>query len=82
MRDVVIAGHGEHRRPERAQQLRGAFELLPAPAVREIAGSYDELGLHPLHEPRQRLLYFGLRMCTRVQVGYMEEPRVHNRTRL
>ena len=82
VREVVVAGHGEHRRPERAQQLRGALELLPAAAVREIAGRDHELGLEPLHEPRQRLLDLPLRMCTRVQVGYMEEPRGHNRTRL
>ena len=50
--------------------------------MREIAGSHDELRFQPLHEPRQRLLYFRLPMCTRVQVGYMEEPRFHNRTRL
>jgi len=78
----VIAGHGEYRRPERAQQLCGSLELLPAPAMREIAGSHDELRFQPLHEPRQRLLNFRLPMCTRVQVGYMEEPRFHNRTRL
>ena len=54
----------------------------PAPAVREIAGRDDELRLQPLHEPRERLLDVLLLMCARVQVGNMEEPRVHNRTRL
>ena len=78
----MVAGHSEHRRPERAQQARRAFELLPAPAVGQIAGSDYELGLEPFHEPRQRVLYFQLLMCTRMQVGNMEEPRVHNRTRL
>ena len=82
VREVVVAGHGEHRRPERAQQVRRALELLSAPAMREIAGRDDQLRLEPFHEPRQRVLYFPLLMCTRVEVGYMEEPRVHNRTRL
>jgi hypothetical protein len=50
--------------------------------VGEIPGSDDELRLQPLHEPPQRLLYFVLLMCTRVEVGNMEEPRVHKRTRL
>jgi hypothetical protein len=35
-----------------------------------------------LHEPPQRPLHFAVLVCTRVQVGYMEEPGVHNRTRL
>jgi hypothetical protein len=50
--------------------------------VREIAGSNDELRLQPVHEPRQRLLHLPLLVCTRVQVGNMEEPGVHDRTRL
>jgi hypothetical protein len=50
--------------------------------VREIAGSHDERGLQPLDETYERLLDLPLFMCTRVQVGYMEEPRGHNRTRL
>jgi hypothetical protein len=50
--------------------------------VREIARSDYELRVEPLYQPRQRLLDFALFMYTRVQVGNMEEPRVHNRTRL
>jgi len=50
--------------------------------VGQIAGGDHELGLEPFHEPRQRVLYFFLLVCTRVEIGYMEEPRVHNRTRL
>ena len=78
----MVAGHGEHRRPERAQQVRRTFELLEAPPVREIAGSHDELRVEPLNQPRQCLLDFALFVRTRVEVGNMEEPRVHNRTRL
>jgi hypothetical protein len=50
--------------------------------VRQIAGSHDQLRLQPLHEPCQPLLDLALFVCTRMKVGYMEEPRVHNRTRL
>jgi len=50
--------------------------------VREIAGSHDELGLEPVDEPLQRTLDFRLLMCTRVEIGNMEEPGIHDRTRL
>ena len=78
----MVTGHREHRRPERAQQLGGALELLGTPAMREIAGGDDELGLDALDQPRDRLLDLPLLVCTHMQVGYMEEPGVHNRTRL
>ncbi len=48
----------------------------------QIAGCDNQPGLEPFHEPRQRVLYFYLLVCTRMEIGYMEEPRVHNRTRL
>jgi hypothetical protein len=50
--------------------------------VREITRRDDEFGLHPLHETRQCTLYLPLLMCTRVEVGNMEEPGLHDRTRL
>jgi hypothetical protein len=50
--------------------------------VGQIAGCDNQLRLEPFHKPRQRVLYFFLLMCTRVEIGYMEEARVHNRTRL
>jgi hypothetical protein len=50
--------------------------------VRKIARSDYELRIEPLDQPRQRPLDFAFLMCTRVEVGNMEEPRVHNRTRL
>jgi hypothetical protein len=58
------------------------LELLPAPSVPEIAGRHDELRFEPLREAPERPLDFRLLMCTRVEVGNMEEPRVHDRTRL
>jgi len=50
--------------------------------MREIAGSHDELGLEPLDKPLQRMLNFRLLMSTHVEVGNMEEPGIHDRTRL
>jgi hypothetical protein len=78
----VVAGHREYRRPERPQEVRRPLELLPPPAMGEIAGGDDELGLEALHEPSESAFYFPLLMCTCVQVGNMEEPGVHDRTRL
>jgi len=78
----VVAGHREYGRAERSEELRCTLELLRAPAVREIARSDDELRVEPLDQPRQRFLDFSLLMCTHVQVGNMEERRIHNRTRL
>jgi len=40
------------------------------------------LGLESLDQSPQRRLYFPLLMCTHVEVGNMEEPGVHDRTRL
>jgi hypothetical protein len=82
VREIVVAGDCEHPRAERAQQVRRALEFLSAPAVGQIAGGDNQLRLEPFHEPRQRVLYFSFLMCTRVEIRYMEEPRVHNRTRL
>jgi hypothetical protein len=67
----VVAGHGEHRRPERAQQLRRTLELLRAPPVREIPRGDYELRVEPLYQPHQRPLDFALLMCARMQVGNM-----------
>jgi hypothetical protein len=50
--------------------------------VGEVARGDDELGLQPLYELRERLFHVPLLVCARVQVGNMEEPHVHNRTRL
>ena len=78
----MVPGHREHRRPERAKQLSCALELLPAAAVREIAARNHELRFQPLHPPSQRLLRDLVLMYTHVQVVNMEEPGIHDRTRL
>jgi uncharacterized protein (DUF58 family) len=61
---------------------RRALELLAAAAVREISRCDDELRLDPLHEACKRPLDVRILVCTRVKIGNMEEPRVHDRTRL
>ena len=68
--------------PSERSRLAARSSCSPAAAMREIAGRDDELRLEPLDEPRERLLDVPLLMCTHVEVGNMEEPRVHNRTRL
>jgi hypothetical protein len=50
--------------------------------MREIARGDDELRLDALDEPRQRLRDVRLLMSARMQVGNVEEPGGHNRTRL
>ena len=80
--EVVVSGDREHRRPERPQQLRRPLELLPAATVRQIARCDHELRLEALHEPYQCLLDFPLLMCTHVEIGNVEEPGGHDRTRL
>jgi hypothetical protein len=82
VREIVIARHGEDGWSERAQQLGGPVELSAATPVGKIAGSHDELGLEPLDEARESAFDLRLLVCTGVQIGNMEEPCVHNRTRL
>jgi hypothetical protein len=48
----------------------------------QIARRDDELWLDALDEPRERARGLWFLVCTHVQVGYMEEAGVHERTRL
>jgi hypothetical protein len=50
--------------------------------MRKIPGGNDKLRLQALYEPREGAFDLRLRMCTGVQIGNMEEPCGHNRTRL
>jgi hypothetical protein len=50
--------------------------------MREIARRDDELRLDPLDEPGERPPGFRILVCTGVEVGYMEEAGIHERTRL
>jgi hypothetical protein len=78
----VVSRNREHRRAERAEQGRRPLELLATASVSEIARRDDELRLRSLHESCERALDVRLLVCTRVEIGNMKEPRVHERTRL
>jgi hypothetical protein len=82
VRQVVVAGHCEDGWPKGAEERGGALELSRPAAVREVAGGDDELRLDPLDEARERLLDFGLLVRADVEIGNVEEPGRHNRTRL
>ena len=69
----MVAGHGEHGRPKRSQQLRRPLELRGAATMGEIPGGDHELRLQPLDQPQQRPLHFRLVMCTHVQIPAMAE---------
>jgi hypothetical protein len=56
--------------------------LLPPPAVRQVARRDDERRLDPAHEGGERRLDLGSLVCTRVEIGYMEEACRHDRMRL
>ncbi len=52
--DVVIAGHGQNRHPQRGQQIEDQLHLLVGSEVGEIPGyeygvGFDRLGAQPLH---------------------------------
>jgi hypothetical protein len=78
----VVSRNREHRRAERAEQGRRPLELLGAASMSEIARRDDELRLRSLHEPCERPLDVRLPLCICVEIGNMNEPRVHDRTRL
>ena len=67
---------------ERAEEPRRPLVLVARAPVREIARGNDQLRPDPQHEGLQRLLDLRLLLCTRVQIGYMEEACRHDRMRL
>ena len=78
----MVARHRDHRPLEREQQSARALVLGAAAAVREVAGRDDELGRDPVDECRQRLLDLRVLVCTRVEIGNMQDPCGHERMRL
>ena len=58
------------------------FVLVPAPPVGEVARGDDQLGVHPAEQAAQRRLDLRILTCTRVEIGYMEDARRHDRMRL
>ena len=82
MRDVVVPGHGEHRRAERVQECGRALVLRRAAAVREVARCHDELRVEPGDELPERRLD-GLPFApAHVQVGEVDEADWHHRSTL
>src|SRR5207244_5269655 len=82
VRQVVVAGDGEHRGAERGEETGGAFVLLPPAAVGQIARGDDELGAELPHEAREGRLDLPILACTRVKIGYVQEAYRHDRMRL
>jgi hypothetical protein len=78
----VVAGHGHDCRRQSPQEGRRLFVLISSPAVREVAGRHDEIGLPTLHEGTERALDSGLLAGADVDVGDVDQARWHSRGRL
>jgi hypothetical protein len=48
----------------------------------QVARGDDDVRVDPLDEGRQGALDLPVFTCTRVKIGYMEDPRRHDRMRL
>jgi hypothetical protein len=59
-----------------------ALVLLAPPTVREITRSDDQLGARTVDQCSERLLDLRILVCTRMEIGYMEEGGRHDRMRL
>ncbi len=81
-RDVVIAGNGEHRWAEAAQEGRRALVLGRSASMREVARGHDEVRPNGLDEGAERRLDTRPLACARVEVGDVDEARWHSRGRL
>jgi hypothetical protein len=81
-RDVVVAGHGEHRRLETAKKRRDLLVLVTSAAVGEVAGGDDERRPNIVDEPAQRALDEGLLAGSDMDVGDVDQPEGHSRGRL
>jgi len=78
----VVAGDGEHVRPERTEDLRCALVLVAPTAICEVAGGDDHIWSDTVDERRERALDLRILTCTDVEIGYMEEAPRHDRMRL
>ena len=72
MRDVVIAGNGEHRTSELPQEGGRTLLLIGPPAVRQVAAGNHQLGSLAVDQPGQGL----------DEIGHMDEKRGHRSGRL
>ena len=82
VRQVVVSRNGEHGHAEGTEEPRRLLVLPAPPSVREVAGGDDHLRPHPAYERGQRLLDVRRLLCTRMEIGYMEEACRHDRMRL
>jgi hypothetical protein len=53
-RDVMVAGHGEHRRAQPTKEVPRGRELALAGALREVAAHHDQVGGRRLEVLPQR----------------------------
>ena len=58
------------------------FVLLAGSPMGEVARGDDQFRADPADEGAQRLLDLQILVCTRVEIGYMEEACRHDRMRL
>ena len=56
--------------------------LVAAPAMGEVAGGDNDVRRDPFDQRCEGVLDFAILACTRVKIGYMEDPCRHNRMRL
>jgi hypothetical protein len=78
----VVSGDGENRRSHGAEELRGAFQLRRAPAVREVTCGQENLGTQGGRELVEGRDGLGRLSAPDVQVGNVENARSHGRGRL
>ncbi len=78
----MVARDGEHRLPERAEKQGRPLVLFAAPTMGEVAGGDDDVRHDLFDKCGEGLLDLAILTCTRVKIGYMEDPCRHNRMRL
>ena len=68
--------------PNERRNTARPLVLLAAPAIREVAGGDDDVRRDPVDQRGEGVLDLVILTCTRVKIGYMEDPRRHDRMRL
>src|SRR5205807_1040725 len=66
---------------EAAQERRGAFVLLAAAPVRQVAARHDQLHLDPVEQVANGALDLGVLTRPRMEVREVENPRGHAEAR-
>jgi len=78
----VVAGDGQQREADAPQTRRGTLELIATPAVCEVTGREQQLGLEARGELSQGSEWLGRIAAPDVKVGDVENARGHRRGRL